>query len=80
MLQEVAVEKFTVGALLGGYEAHRFKSKPAPSPLKSLDILSAGSDAAAAIARGQGAAKGVLLSRWAAVHFPCRCRQGCCQS
>lgn len=58
------MEKFTVGALLGGYEAQRFKNKPTPLALKSVDILRAGSgDAAAAISRGQGAAKGVLLSR-----------------
>ena len=61
--QDTAVEKFTVGALLGGYEAQRFKNKPTPLPLKSVDILCAGGDAAAAIARGQGSAKGVLLSR-----------------
>ncbi len=59
------MEKFTVGTLLGGYEAQRFKNKPTPLPLKSVDILCAGGDAAAAIARGQGAAKGVLLSRLA---------------
>ncbi|CAL8466303.1 g5839 [Coccomyxa elongata] len=64
-LSDTAVEKFTVGALLGGYEAQRFKNKPTPLPLKSVDILCAGSgDTAAAVARGQGAAKGVLLSRY----------------
>ncbi|BDA51345.1 Leucine aminopeptidase 2, chloroplastic [Coccomyxa sp. Obi] len=63
-LSDTAVEKFTVGALLGGYEAQRFKNKPTPLPLKSVDILCAGGDVAAAIARGEGAAKGVLLSRY----------------
>lgn len=58
------MEKFTVGVLLGGYEAQRFKNKPTPLPLKSVDVLCAGNgDAAAAVVRGQGAAKGVLLSR-----------------
>lgn len=61
-LQATAVEKIAVGALLGAYEAVRFKNKPTASPLKSVDILTAG-DAAAAIARAQGVAKGVLLSR-----------------
>lgn len=60
------MEKLTVGVLLGAYEASRFKNKAASPPLKSLDILSAAANAAAAIGRGQGAAKGVLLSRWAA--------------
>ncbi|EIE19999.1 hypothetical protein COCSUDRAFT_54513 [Coccomyxa subellipsoidea C-169] len=63
-LSETAVEKLTVGVLLGGYEASRFKNKAASPPLKSLDILSAAADAAAAIGRGHGAAKGVLLSRY----------------
>eukprot|EP00191_Tetraselmis_sp_GSL018_P004271 CAMPEP_0177612168 /NCGR_PEP_ID=MMETSP0419_2-20121207/21028_1 /TAXON_ID=582737 /ORGANISM="Tetraselmis sp., Strain GSL018" /LENGTH=528 /DNA_ID=CAMNT_0019108241 /DNA_START=231 /DNA_END=1817 /DNA_ORIENTATION=+ len=54
-LEAEAIQKLSLGAMLGGYEATRFKNKAKLSPLSELQVLSSGSaavDAAAATARG----------------------------
>ncbi|GLC42430.1 hypothetical protein PLESTB_001097800 [Pleodorina starrii] len=63
-----ALAQITTGALLGGYESSRFKSKKSPtaSKLASLHVLmelEAGA-AEAAVARGLAAARGNLLTRY----------------
>mmetsp|Transcript_38753 Transcript_38753/g.109579 ORF Transcript_38753/g.109579 Transcript_38753/m.109579 type:complete len:618 (+) Transcript_38753:3-1856(+) len=55
------VEKLALGVLLGGFESTRFKSKPKPSSLASLQILSSGDSAS--IARAAAMARGVMLTR-----------------
>jgi hypothetical protein len=65
-LDGAAVEKITVGALTGAYEAVRFKNKAPGLPLETLDILADGADdAAAAVQRGVAFARGVTLAKYA---------------
>ncbi|KAK9812763.1 hypothetical protein WJX72_003306 [[Myrmecia] bisecta] len=61
-----AVGKIALGAVLGAYEATRFKEKGKPSPLEAVEVLNLGSDASAAAAaeQGLGFAKGTLLTRY----------------
>ena len=65
-LQVDVLEKVTIGVLLGGYEATRFKNKPTLSVLQSLEILAVkqGGDATAAITRGEAFARGAILARY----------------
>jgi uncharacterized membrane protein YgaE (UPF0421/DUF939 family) len=71
-MQSRAIEKIAVGALLGGYEAVRFKNKPTISPLTAVEILAqtADGDAAAAISRGQAFARGAILARCTPLSCP----------
>ncbi|XP_075265524.1 uncharacterized protein LOC142357914, partial [Convolutriloba macropyga] len=56
-------EKVALGALLGGFESTRFKSKPkSSSTLESLQILSSGDSAS--IDRAAAMARGVYLTRF----------------
>lgn len=57
-------QQLTTGALLGGYETTRFKSKKSPtaSRLEALHILSGAG--ASGLAKGQAVAAGALLTRY----------------
>jgi hypothetical protein len=69
--QPAAAGKVANGVIGGGYESTRFKSKPTPASLESVDLLlgqevagAASGEVDAAVQRGVVLARGALLTRW----------------
>lgn len=62
-IKAAAARGIANGIVNGAYESTRFKNKPTPSPLESVELLfAAGADAS--IAHGVAMAKGALLTRY----------------
>ena len=62
-----AASRIANGIVTGGFESTRFKSKPTPSPLESVELLFLGSSNAAAtesLQRGVAMARGAMLTRY----------------
>jgi len=59
-LPDAAVQKLSLGLLLGAYESTRFKNKPKPSPLEAVQILGS----SASVEEAKAMAAGTMLTRY----------------